>query len=102
MMVLVVMCPEGNDGPDRLRSDKLENRIVGFLNRVRKAGWVLCNCTIRTRSTCLGRWRLIVDFKKPVTWSVISRDNTRQNTNERALNPPYKTELTRLTTKRRF
>jgi len=88
--LLLVTCPEGNDGPDRLRSDESENRMVGFLNRVRKAGRVRCISTNRTFSTCFGRRRSTADFSTSTNSLVISRDMTRQMTNARALNPPKK------------
>src|SRR4029077_7624021 len=93
MMVLVATCPEGKEGPDWLRSEESEKRIVGFLTRVRNFGRAFCNCTIRTFSTCLGRRRSTADFNVLVTRLPISNDKTKQLTHARALNPPNKNAL---------
>jgi hypothetical protein len=93
IIVLVATCPEGNDGPDRLRSEESEKRIIGFLKRVRNFGRAFCNWTIRTLSTCFGRGRSTADFNALVTKLPINKDKTRQMTNARALNPPNKSAL---------
>src|SRR6266478_382008 len=93
IIVLVATWPDGNEGPDRLRSEESEKRMVGFLKRVRNFGRAFCNWTIRTLSTCLGRRRSTADFNALVTRLPISKDTTRQMTNARALNPPNKSAL---------
>jgi len=54
-IVLFTVCPEGNEGPERSRSEESEDRTIGFLNNVRNFGRAFCNCTIRTVWTCFGR-----------------------------------------------
>src|SRR5438093_3580236 len=93
-MVLFVTCPDGKDGPDWFRAEESEKRIVGVLQRVRNLGCAFCNCTIRTLCSCFGRRRSTADFNPLVTSAPINKDNARQITNARALNPPNKSALT--------
>src|SRR5437870_6846742 len=93
-MLLVTTWPEGNDGPDRLRSEDSEKRMIGFFNKARNFGLAFCNCTMRTLSTCLGRWRSTADFNTLVTSPPIIKDKAKQMTNARALNPPKRSALT--------
>src|SRR6266571_4840753 len=93
-MVLFVTCPDGKDGPDWFRSEESEKRIVGLLKRVRNLGCAFCNCTIRTLCICFGRRRSMADFNPLVTSAPINKDNARQTTNARVLNPPTKSVTT--------
>ena len=67
--------------------------MVGFLKRVRNAGRVGSSWTIRTVWTCFGRRRSTAAFNVR-DLRRITRDNSRQTTNARALNPPSKRALT--------
>src|SRR5207253_3979997 len=69
--------------------------------KVRNAGRVLCNCTIRTFSTCFGRGRSTADFSTSMSSFVISRDKIRHVMNARALNPPKKSAPTPRSEERR-
>src|SRR5437879_4872959 len=93
-MVLFVTCPDGKDGPDWFRLEESEKRVVGLLKRVRNLGRAFCNCTIRTLCICFGRRRSTADFKPLVTSAPINKDNARQITNARVLNPPTKSATT--------
>src|SRR5437879_12474503 len=68
--------------------------LVGLFKRVRKLGSALCNCTIRALCICCGRRRSTADFSPLVTSAPINKDNARQITNARVLNPPTKSATT--------